>query len=462
MGKSSVKNLTFGSPMKLILGFLLPLLGGLLFQQLYNMVDTLVVGRYLGVNALAGVGSTGSINFLVLGFCIGICNGFVIPVAQKFGEGDEDGLRKYVANGFWLSAIFAVAITVCVCLLCSTILRWMDTPSEIFTQAHDYIFVIFLGIPVTILYNLLSGIIRSLGDSKTPIYFLILSSLLNVLFDIMSVRLLGMGVAGPAWATVLSQAISGILCLLVMFRRYPILRLTRDDLKPRKEQLLRLFSMGVPMGLQYSITAIGTIVVQAAVNGLAANYIAAVTVGNKINQLFACTFDAMGTTMAVYGAQNYGAMKLDRLHKGVASCGLLAIIYSLLVLPLMIFFGTQLSMLFIDSAEPLSARLEIAKYAREFLICNGAFYISLAFVNILRFMIQGLSFTKQAIFAGIFEMIARCVCGFWLADLWGYTAICFANPAAWLLADLFLVPAYFRSVSVLKQRRAQRLSGAAE
>ena len=455
MKRSSVKNLTVGSPMKLILGFLIPLLGGLLFQQLYNMVDTLVVGRYLGVDALAGVGSTGSINFLVLGFCIGICNGFVIPVAQKFGEGDEDGLRKFVANGFWLSAAFAVIITVTVCLLCSTILHWMDTPAEIFAQAHDYIFVIFLGIPVTILYNLLSGIIRSLGDSKTPIYFLILSSLLNVLFDIVSVRFLGMGVAGPAWATVLSQAISGILCLIIMFRRYPILRLSRGDLKPRKEHLLRLFSMGVPMGLQYSITAIGTIVVQAAVNGLAANYIAAVTVGNKISQLFASMFDAMGTTMAVYGAQNYGAMKLERMHKGVASCGILAVIYSLVVLPILIFFGAQLSMLFIDSTEPLAARLEIAKYAREFLICNAAFYIPLAFVNILRFMIQGLSFTKQAIFAGIFEMIARCVCGFWLADLWGYSAICFANPAAWILADLFLVPAYFHSVKVLKRRHAQ-------
>ena len=299
MAKNSVKNLTVGSPMKLILGFLIPLLGGLLFQQLYNMVDTLVVGRYLGVDALAGVGSTSSINFLVLGFCIGICNGFVIPVAQKFGEGDEAGLRKYVANSFWLSAAFAVVITAAVCLLCGKILDWMDTPVDIFDYAYGYIFVVFLGIPVTILYNLLSGIIRSLGDSKTPIYFLVLSSLLNVFFDILSVKALHMGVAGPAWATVLSQAISGILCLLILFRRYPILRLSRDDRKPRKTELVRLFSIGVPMGLQYSITAIGTIVVQAAVNGLASNYIAAVTVGNKISQLFTCTFDAMGTTMAV-------------------------------------------------------------------------------------------------------------------------------------------------------------------
>ena len=458
MKKSSVKNLTVGSPMKLILGFLVPLLGGLLFQQLYNMVDTLVVGRYLGVNALAGVGSTGSINFLVLGFCIGICNGFVIPVAQKFGEGDEDGLRRFVANSFWLSAAFAVVITVVVCLLCSTVLHWMDTPPDIFDYAFDYIFVIFLGIPVIILYNLLSGIIRSLGDSRTPIYFLVLSSLLNVAFDILSVQVLGMGVNGPAWATVVSQAISGLLCLAILFKRYPILRLSRDDLRPRKAELLRLMSMGFPMGLQYSITAIGSIVVQAAVNGLAANYIAAVTVGNKINQLFICVFDAMGTTMAVYGAQNYGAMKLDRLHKGVASCGLLAVGYSLLVLPVMIFFGADLAQLFIDSSEPLATRLEIAQYARQFLICNGAFYIALSFVNILRFMIQGLSFTKQAIFAGIFEMISRCVCGFWLTGYWGFTVICFANPAAWVCADIFLVPAYFISVKTLKRRHAQALA----
>ncbi len=460
MKKSTVKNLTVGSPMKLILNFLLPLLGGLLFQQLYNMVDTLVVGRYLGVNALAGVGSTGSINFLVLGFCIGICNGFVIPVAQKFGEGDEEGLRRYVANSFWLSGVFAVVITAVICVLCRTVLHWMDTPTEIFDYAYDYIFVIFLGIPVIILYNLLSGIIRSLGDSRTPIFFLVLSSALNVLFDILSVQVLGMGVEGPAWATVLSQAISGLLCLAVMFRRYPILRLSRSEWKPRRRELWRLLSVGLPMGLQYSITAIGTIVVQAAVNGLAASYIAAVTVGNKINQLFTCAFDAMGTTMAVYGAQNYGAMKLDRLHKGVASCGLLAVIYALAVLPIMIFFGSNLAQLFIDSSEPPETRLEIARYARQFLICNGAFYISLAFVNILRFMIQGLSFTKQAVFAGIFEMVARCILGFWLTGYWGYTVICFANPTAWICADLFLVPAYFRCVKLLRRRHAQGLTAA--
>lgn len=452
METKNVKNLTIGSPMKLILQFFLLLMGGLLFQQLYNMVDTLIVGRYLGVDALAGVGSTGSVNFLVLGFCIGICNGFVIPVAQKFGEGDTVGLRRFVANSFWLAAGFALVITLAICLLCSDILHWMDTSQEIFSYAYDYIFIIFLGIPVIILYNLLSGIIRSLGDSKTPIYFLVLSSLLNVVLDLISVRIPGMGVKGPAWATVISQGISGLLCLAIMFRRYPVLRLSRDDFKPRRYELGRLCIMGIPMGLQYSITAIGTIVVQAAVNVLAPAYIAAVTVGNKISQFFTCAFDAMGTTMAVYGAQNYGAMKLYRLHKGVGACVILAVIYSLAVLPVLIFGSEALAMFFIGEEESLAIRLEIARYARTFLICNGAFYIPLSLVNILRFMIQGLTFTRQAIFAGICEMIARCIFGFWLADLWGYQAICFANPAAWILADLFLIPTYFYCVRRLKRQ----------
>ena len=226
MAKTASRNLTTGSPTRLVIGFLLPLLGGLLFQQLYNMVDTLVVGRFLGMDALAGVGSTSSVNFLVLGFCIGICNGFVIPVAQKFGEGDEAELRRFVANSIWLSAAFAVVLTVATALLCTPVLHWMNTPDNIFRYAYDYIFVIFLGIPAIILYNLVSGVIRSLGDSRTPIYFLVLSSLLNVALDLLAVAVLGMGVEGPAWATVISQAISGLLCLAIVCFSAPELLLS--------------------------------------------------------------------------------------------------------------------------------------------------------------------------------------------------------------------------------------------
>ena len=216
MTDKTMKDMTVGSPMKLILGFLLPMLFGLLFQQLYNMIDTIIVGKYLGVNALASVGSTGSINFMIVGFCMGTCSGFAIPVAQKFGEKNDAMMRKYVANSGWLAAGFAVVMTVAVCVLCRQILVRMRTPEDIIDGAYAYIFVIFLGIPAIYLYNMLSGIIRSMGDSTTPLYFLLLSSLMNVALDLFTIVVLRMGVAGAAWATIISQGVSGILCLLYM------------------------------------------------------------------------------------------------------------------------------------------------------------------------------------------------------------------------------------------------------
>ena len=454
MAKSATKDLTSGSPAALVAGFMLPLWGGLLFQQLYNMVDTMIVGRYLGVNALAGVGSTGAINFLVLGFCIGICNGFVIPVAQKFGEGNFPELRRAVANGAVLSALFAVVITAVTTALCSDILRWMKSPQDTFTYAYDYIRVIFLGIPVLILYNFLSGVIRSLGDSKTPIFFLILSSVLNIALDIVSVTVLGMGVEGPAWATVLSQGISGLLCLAIMPRRYPLLHFQQGEGRPELRRMKRIAAVGVPMGLQYSITAIGSIVVQTAANSLGTLSIASLAAGAKVGQLFACFFDAAGTTMAVYGGQNYGAQKLERLRPGVRACAAIAIAYSLVILGAVLLWGDRMALVFMDSSTDPALRADIARMAREYLLWNTAAYAFLAFVNILRFMIQGLGFTQQAIFAGVFEMIARCLTGFVLVDWFGYSAICAANPLAWFMADLFLFPAFFYDVRKLERHLA--------
>ncbi len=218
MAKSSIKDMTQGNPTKLIIGFAFPMLLGYLFQQFYSMVDTIIVGKWLGVSSLAAVGSTGSINFMIIGFCMGVCSGFAIPVAQKFGSKDYHALRKFVANSVWVSVVFAAVMTVVVCLFCMDILRVMKTPSDIIQEAYDYIFVIFLGIPVTYLYNLLAGIIRALGDSKTPVYFLILSSVINIVLDIVSIGVLHMGVAGPAWATVISQGASGLLCLFYMIK----------------------------------------------------------------------------------------------------------------------------------------------------------------------------------------------------------------------------------------------------
>lgn len=457
MAKSAVRDLTQGKPMKLILGFMLPLLFGMLFQQFYNMVDTIIVGQFLGINDLAGVGSTGSVNFLVMGFVIGVCAGFAIPVAQKFGSKDFDALKKFVGNTIWVSAVFAAVLTTATCLLCSKILEWMNTPDNVFTPARDYIFVIFLGIPVTFLYNILSGFIRSLGDSKTPVYFLIGSSLLNVALDVFMIVVLKMGVAGAAWATVISQLVAGILCLIFIAKRFELLHISRDDLKFRPYYIGRLCAVGLPMGLQYSITAIGTILLQAAVNGLGSVAIAAVTAGNKVGQFMCCPYDAMGSTMATFGGQNVGAGKLDRLKRGLFDCILLGIGWSLIALVIAYFFGGNLSAMFINTNDPETAEnaAEIIRLSQQFLIYNALFYIPLAFVNIVRFLIQGMGSSQIALYAGVFELVARGVVAICFVPTFGYDAVCFANPAAWVLADCFLIPAFFACFKIVKRKMMQ-------
>ncbi len=457
MAKSAVRDLTQGKPMKLILGFMLPLLFGMLFQQFYNMVDTIIVGQFLGINDLAGVGSTGSVNFLVMGFVIGVCAGFAIPVAQKFGSKDFDALKKFVGNTIWISIVFAAVLTTATCLLCSQILEWMNTPKNVFTPARDYIFVIFLGIPVTFLYNILSGFIRSLGDSKTPVYFLIGSSLLNVALDVFMIVVLQMGVAGAAWATVISQLVSGILCLIFIAKRFELLRISRDDLKFRPYYIGRLCAVGLPMGLQYSITAIGTILLQAAVNGLGSVAIAAITAGNKVGQFMCCPFDAMGSTMATFGGQNVGAGKLDRLKRGLFDCIMLGVGWSLIALVIAYFFGGNLSAMFINTNDPETAEnaAEIIRLSQQFLINNALFYIPLALVNIVRFMIQGMGSSQIALYAGVFELVARGVVAICFVPMFGYDAVCFANPAAWVLADCFLIPAFFACFKIVKRKIGQ-------
>ena len=346
--QSMVRDMTEGSPMKLIVQFAIPLLFGYLFQQFYSLVDTVIVGRFLGVNSLASVGATSSINFLIIGFCMGVCNGFAIPVAQCFGAKDESALRKYVANGVWLSGLFAVIMTFVVTILCRNILIWMKTPTDILEGAYQYIVIIFIGIPVTYLYNMLSGIIRSLGDSKTPVLFLTLSSILNIILDLFCIVELHMGVAGAAIATVISQGVSGILCFFYMKKKFTILKLTKEDWKLNPLYIKNLINMGVPMGLQYSITAIGSVILQSAVNTLGSLAVAAVTAGSKIGGFFCCPFEAMGSTMATYGGQNVGAGKLDRLGKGLHSCLILGFSYAILAFIFLLFFGKNLAVLFIE------------------------------------------------------------------------------------------------------------------
>lgn len=446
MSGKVTKDMTQGSPAKHILGFAMPMLLGLLFQQFYSMVDTIIVGKWLGVDALAAVGSTGSINFMIIGFCMGVCSGFAIPVAQKFGSKDYVSLRKFVANSVWVSVIFAVVMTVVVCVLCMPILKWMKTPDNIIQEAYDYIYVIFLGIPATYLYNLLSGIIRSLGDSKTPVYFLILSSLINIVLDIVSIKYMNMGVAGPAWATVISQGVSGILCLVYMYKKFEILHIKKSEWKWDIHYVKTLLYMGVPMGLQYSITAIGSVILQTAVNSLGSMAVAAVTAGSKVSMFFCCPFDALGGTMATYAGQNVGAKKIERIGQGMKAAIIIGFAYSVIAFGVLTLFGDKIGLLFLDADE-----VQILGQVHEFLIANSLFYTALTLVNVVRFCIQGMGFSVFAILAGVCEMIARSVMGFGLVPLLGYTAVCYASPLAWIMADAFLIPAYIICIKRLKK-----------
>ncbi len=448
MARAATKDLTVGSPMKLVLGFALPLLFGFLFQQLYSFVDTAIVGKYLGAAKLAAVGSTGSINFLILGFCMGVCSGFSIPIAQAFGAKDETELRRCVANAAYVGAALSVLMAAVTALACPTMLRWMDTPEEILGDAVSYIQLIFAAIPVTVLYNLSSGILRSLGDSKTPVIFLAIASLVNIVLDLICILVLGMGVRGAALATVISQLVSGVGCVAVMVKRFPVLRMTADDRRFRPQLVKRLVNMGVPMGLQYSITAIGSVVVQTAVNGLGTVAVAAVTAGGKVSMFFCCVFDALATTMATFAGQNIGAGRVDRVHQGLKAASIVGSVYSVAALGVILAWGQALIGLFVDA----DTEGEVIAMAHQFLSVNAALYVPLLFVNIVRFSIQGVGYTRLAMFAGVAEMVARTLVAVVLVPVFGFDAACWANPVAWLFADAFLIPCYFRVTRRLAQR----------
>lgn len=442
-----VKDMTNGSPSKHILGFAVPMLFGMLFQQFYNLVDTIIVGKTLGVEALAGVGATGSINFMIIGFCMGVCNGFVIPVAQCFGAKKPADLRKYVFNGYICSIVFAIVLTLASVIFCRRILIIMNTPADIIDHAYNYIVVIFIGIPTVFLYNMVSGVIRSLGDSKTPVVFLVLSSIINVVLDFFLILVCKMGVAGVGWATVTSQLISGLTCLIYMYKKYDILKGDKSERVLDRRFITNLCMNGVPMGLQYSITAIGSTILQAAVNTLGSTYVAAMTAGSKMFNFTCCPFDALGSTMATYAGQNVGAAKIKRLGQGVRSAMIIGSVYSVLSLIALYFTTDYIALLFVNASETT-----IIALTRQFILASACFYIPLTGVNVVRFCIQGMGFSVFAISAGILEMIGRAFAAIILIPSIGFMGACLASPIAWIAADAFLFPAFIHCAKKLNAR----------
>lgn len=384
--KNSTKDMTIGSPLRLIIGFAVPMLLGILFQQLYNMVDAMVVGKWIGTEALAGVGSTSSINFMIVGFCTGLGTGFAIPVSQSFGAKDFSSLRRFVANTIWVSVFLISILTVVVSVFCRDILVLMLTPNDILNYAYDYILIIFIGLPVLYAYNLLAAVIRALGDSKSPVFFLIISAGLNIILDIISVGIFKMGVRGPAIATVISQSVSVILCFIYIRKKFDILKIRKEEWHPNFRKILSLISMGLPMGLQYSITAIGSVVFQTSVNALGTTAVAVVAAAQKVGSLFACPYEALGGTMATYAGQNTGIGSTKRIHKGMICAIIIGACYGLAAFIILFFFGDKISLLYLDAKEA-----EIIKNAHMYLIFHSASYVLLNLVNNLRFTIQGIT-----------------------------------------------------------------------
>ncbi len=441
------KDLTRGNPLPLILGFSVPVLLGYLFQQFYNVVDTVIVGKCLGVEALAAVGSTGSLNFLIIGFVMGVCSGFSIPVAQKFGAQNYRTMRHLIVNGGFLCVILSVFMTVLTVVFCRPLLLAMRTPPNILDGAAGYIVIIFAGIPLVFLYNLCAGVIRAIGDSRTPVYFLLLSSALNIGLDLFFICGMRTGVEGAALATVISQGIAGVLSLAYMLRRFPVLRMSRDDRRFRTHLFPELCAAGIPMGLQYSITAVGSVVLQAAVNTLGSDAVAAVTAGQRISGFFCTPFDALGTTMATYAGQNTGAGKIDRVKRGMWVSNCLGFVYSLFAFAVMLLFGEKLGLLFLNRSGA-----SLIGQVRTFLIAVSSTYALLVLVNVVRFTIQGMGFSRLAVCSGALEMLARTLTAVIGVPLFGYAGACWASPLAWLFADLFLLPAFYACARRLSAR----------
>ncbi len=429
--------------MRIILGFTLPIFIGNVFQQFYNMADSVIVGKFVGTKALAAVGSTGTIMFLIYGFVVGMTAGFTVLTAQKFGAGDLPAMRRTVAGASILSLIVGLILTAAFMLLMKPWLRQMHTPSDIFADAYAYIMIISGGILAQMLYNLLASILRALGNSKIPLYFLILSALLNIVLDLVFIIVFHMGAAGAAIATVISQGVSGVLCFVYIVKKVPMLHMSREDWRPTGFLLKTQIKIGIPMALQYSITAIGTMMVQSSLNILGSTLVAAFTAAGKIEQIVTQAYLALGTTIATFAAQNMGAGNVPRIRQGFKAATLVGIAYSFIAAALVMTVGKYMTYLFVSENVG-----EIMHSVDIYLKCVGLFFIPLTVVNIYRNGIQGLGYGLLPMMAGVAELAGRGVAAVIAAGQKSYLGVCLASPAAWVLAAALLIVMYYYVVTV--------------
>lgn len=432
------KDMTSGKPIKLIWNFTIPLLIGNLFQQLYNMADTFIVGRTIGVHALASVGSTGSIIFLILGFANGLTAGLAIPLAQRYGAKNFSGVKRSFYVSILISAVVAILLTILSMVFCRQILEIMQTPVEIIDGAYDYLMVIFAGIFSSMAFNLLSNIFRSIGDAKTPLYFLVIACIMNIILDVVFIAGFGMGVEGAGYATVLSQIFSALACILYIWKKIPILRLNSKDFVAESSDVREHVRISFPMAFQSSIIAIGAIIIQITLNQLGATAVAAYTAAQKIDQVAILPMMSFGVTMATFVAQNYGAKKYDRIWRGVRDCIKLSLTFAISVGIILNLFSPIFIRAFVGVGHE-----EVVELGAIYFITNGTMYSLLSLLFIYRYTLQGVGKTFTPTVAGIMELCMRAFAAVVLSNLYGYTGATMANPLAWLGSLIPLMIAYY-------------------
>lgn len=397
-----------------------------MFQQLYSFADTVIVGRCLGIDALAAVGATYSLHFLILGFVQGACVGFGIPLAQSFGAGEKRELHRFLWNGFWVGSFFSVLLTVGTVILAAPLMAAMNTPENIFSMGVSYIRILFLGIPASILYNYSASVLRALGDSRHPFYFLLFSSILNVVLDYVFITDFHTGVEGAAAATVISQLVSGLLNTWWMFRRMELIEIRREDMSLSFRHIRKLCIIGLPMGVEYSVSAVGAILLQDAINILGSGAVAAQTAGEKIRQMFTLPMESIGMAMATYAGQNFGAGRMDRIKRGIRDGIVIQALYCAVVWVILLLMKGILVQLVLGSGS-----IQVARNAEKYLMICSCLFLLHGLLMIFRNVLQGMGYAGHAVLSGIWELAGRGLGGWIAVSGAGFTAVCFANPMAW-------------------------------
>lgn len=430
-------DMTKGSPIKLIIQFMIPMCLGNIFQQFYNIADSIIAGQFLGVDALAAIGSTGSLIFLVTGWLNGLTSGFSVWVAQWFGARKTDRMRHFIAMSIYICVAFVVVMTVGLLAANEPILRLMNAPENLLDDISSYMVIIYAGLVVTCAYNALAAVLRALGDSKSPLYFLIVSAVINVVLDIAFIVIFHMGVEGCAYATVIAQGISALLCLVYIIKKFPVLRLKKEDFRFSVNTVKKLLGLGIPMGLQFSITAIGTIIVQGAINVYGAVYMAGFSAAGKIQNIICTVFVAFGATIATYVGQNRGAGKMDRVKQGARLTQMMILVCSVVLMAVIHFFGKYMIFLFIDPAET-----EVLHAAEIYFNIVSWAYPFLGSIFLYRNALQGMGYGFVPMMGGVFELVARAAIVFVAAANAGFAQVCMSDPAAWIAALIPLIPYY--------------------